>query len=186
MNLPLSHLKDLKACDLSARIATFTAHYGRPPDEAATVAEWLAVTHALADRLWVVCYVLLPALPDQEAVIRRACQEMALIAAEAALPIWEATYPDDARPRRAIEAARAYLDNPSEEAREALRTAVDAADAANAAATAWAAAAAANAAYAVDAAWTAAASANRSGADLAAAHARLDELFRALGVVGAK
>ena len=34
--------------------------------------------------------------------------------AEKALPIWEGKYPDDIRPRRAIEAAREWLDDPSD------------------------------------------------------------------------
>ena len=44
-------------------------------------------------------------------------------AAELALPIWEKRYPDDKRPRLAIEAARAVLANDTEETRAAARSA---------------------------------------------------------------
>ena len=70
--------------------------------------------------------------------------------AEKALPIWEAQCPEDKRPRAAIEAAQAWLNNPSD------TTAYAAADAANAAydaacafgGAAWSARSAANAARA--------------------------------------
>ena len=51
--------------------------------------------------------------------------------ADKALPIWEGKYPDDIRPRRAIEAAKEWLKNPSD---DAAVSAANAATAANAAA----------------------------------------------------
>ena len=45
--------------------------------------------------------------------------------AERVLPIFEAEYPDDNKPRKAIEAARRYAENPSEENRLAVNTACD-------------------------------------------------------------
>ncbi len=71
--------------------------------------------------------------------------------AEAVLHIFEEKYPDDNRPRKAIEAAKEYLRHPTEEnkqAADAAAYAADAADAAYAAYAACAANAAANAAYA--------------------------------------
>ena len=65
--------------------------------------------------------------------------------AEKALPIWEAKHPEDMRPRKAIEAAKEWLKNPSANA------ASDAADAAAAARAVYAAGYAA-AGYAADAA----------------------------------
>ena len=75
----------------------------------------------------------------------------AIFAAEQVIDIFEKKYPDDQRPRNAINAAKKYLEQPSEKNKKA------AADAAYAAAAADAADAAADAAYAADAAAYAAA-----------------------------
>ena len=66
------------------------------------------------------------------------------------LKIYEDKYPNDDRPQKAIQAAKAYLKNPTKENKNAAANAAYAANAANAAAyAAYAAAyAAANAAYA--------------------------------------
>jgi hypothetical protein len=89
---------------------------------------------------------------------------LAIYAAELVIGIYEARYPDDMRPRQAIDAARKWLKDPTEVNRQAARAAADvawaAADVAWAAAdVAWAAAgAAADAAGAAarEAAWAAA------------------------------
>ena len=107
--------------------------------------------------------------------------------AEKALPIWEEKYPEDMSPRKAIEAAKEWLKNPStaaaNDAYAAYAAAYAAADAADAAAAtdafalypssqawaartaAYAAAAAANAAYAARAAANAAAAAADAAAN---------------------
>jgi hypothetical protein len=72
---------------------------------------------------------------------------IAIFAAEPAIDIFENKYPDDKRPRKAIEAAKAYIDNPCENTRLAANHAYHAAYAAAYAAYA-AAYAAADAAYA--------------------------------------
>ena len=75
--------------------------------------------------------------------------EWAIFSAEKALDIYEREYPADDRPRKAIEAAKESLRNPSEAAAEAAYAAYAAAEAAYAAdAAAYAAYAAAYAAYA--------------------------------------
>jgi hypothetical protein len=71
--------------------------------------------------------------------------KIAIECAEHVLHFYEDKYPDDKRPRLAIDAARKYLSDPNEENRKAAAYAADAADAA-------AAAYAAYAAYAADAA----------------------------------
>jgi len=97
--------------------------------------------------------------------------------AEKAFPVWEKEYPEDMRPRRAIEAAKEWLKNPSAAAANDARaasaasaasaSAADAADAANAAYDA-----AAYAAYAADAAaYAAASAASAANAAYAAAYA---------------
>jgi hypothetical protein len=74
--------------------------------------------------------------------------------ASSVLDIFEARYPNDKRPRLALEAAYTYLKNPTEENKKACSYAAAAAYAADAAAAdaAYAAAAAAYATYAADAA----------------------------------
>ena len=100
----------------------------------------------------------------------------AIFAAEQVIGIYEAKYPDDNRPRKAIEAAKSYLNNPTARAAYAAYAAADAtaaaaacaaraADAAACAAAYAAAYAAADAAYAaVDAAVYAADAAARAAA----------------------
>jgi hypothetical protein len=92
--------------------------------------------------------------------------QLAIRCAESVLPIFEAAHPTEQRPRAAIQAARAWLLDPSDEQAEDARAAAcaawSAADsagwAADDAASAWAGWAAADAAWAADAAvaWSAA------------------------------
>ncbi len=85
------------------------------------------------------------------------CVRFAIDCAERALPIFEAEYPKDKRPREAIEAAKAWLVDPSIDTTTASMAADDAAaKAAYADAAAYAANAAAYAAYAAYAAANAA------------------------------
>jgi hypothetical protein len=77
---------------------------------------------------------------------------VAIYAAELVLPIYEKQYPDDKRPRLAIEAAKAWLKDPSEENRQAAAYAAYASYASYAAAASAAAYAASAAAYAASSA----------------------------------
>jgi hypothetical protein len=78
--------------------------------------------------------------------------QLAVLFVERVLPVYEAKYPNDDRPRKAIAAAKRWLDDPTEDNRlsaDAAAADAAAAYAANAAsAAAYAAASAANAAYA--------------------------------------
>jgi hypothetical protein len=58
------------------------------------------------------------------------CVRYAVFAAEQVLPIFEEEYPDDNRPRKAIEAAKAYIENPCEATSKAVVVAENAANAA--------------------------------------------------------
>jgi hypothetical protein len=95
--------------------------------------------------------------------------------ADSVLHIFENKYPEDKRPRLALDSVRTYLDNPTEENKKACRTAAyAAAAAADAAADAYAyaaAAAAADAAADAYAAYAAAAAAADAAADAYAAAA---------------
>ena len=99
--------------------------------------------------------------------------KIAVACAEHVLPFFEKKYPNDKRPRLAIEAALEWIKNPTDENRAKCRTAAAAAYAAYAAAAAAAAyAAAAAAAYAAAAyAADAAADAADAAADAYAAYA---------------
>lgn len=95
----------------------------------------------------------------QEIPVKKVVLPFAIFCARRCLANYEKKYPDDSRPRKAIEAAEKYMKNPTEENRIAARSAADAAGSA-----AWfAAGSAADAAgYAVGyAAWFAAGSAAR-------------------------
>ena len=107
---------------------------------------------------------------------------LAIFSARLCLDIFEKEYPEDDRPRKAIEAAEAYLKNPCEKTKSAARSAAgSAADAAARSAAEYAAryaaGSAADAAWsaarsAADAAWYAAGSAARSAAGSADSAAR--------------
>ena len=77
---------------------------------------------------------------------QKKCVQYAVYAAELVLPIFEGAYPDDKRPRLAIEAAKSWLENPTLEnaatyaaAADAATNAARAADAADGARAAYAA-----------------------------------------------
>ena len=55
--------------------------------------------------------------------------ELAIFAAEEVLHIFEKKYPNDKRPREAIEAAKAYLKDPTDKNKKAARAAAEAAEA---------------------------------------------------------
>ena len=109
------------------------------------------VSQLIEDEHWNYVSWLLPRLMSYKGYV-----SYAVFAAELMLPIWEKEYPDDARPRQAIEAAKRCIDDPSEENKEeaakwaagkaakaTVRTAKEAAWAAKAAwVAAWAAKAA--------------------------------------------
>ena len=97
----------------------------------------------IADRqfLWAI-WLLQKILPRIDLV------RLAVFSAEQVIEIFEKKYPDDDRPRKAIEAAKKYIKNPTADAAYAAHAARAAAHAARAADAARAAYAAAHAAYA--------------------------------------
>ena len=136
----------------SDRFNNYVDHYG---DKEFTIAKFMElknITHA--DKLWV-AFRLLP-----KAAAIAAAADMA----ELVLPIYEAKYPGDMRPRKAIEAARSGDRAKAEAAAKEAYAAAYAADASSAAH------AASSAAYAAAdaAAWAASA----AGKDIAAMEKR--------------
>ena len=122
---------------------------------------------------WLVCRLM----------TKKQAVKYAVFAAEQVIDIYEKAYPDDKRPRNAIEAAKAYLKNPSKKTKAAAANAASAASAAayaayaaaDAAASAAADAAADAAAYAAAYASTSAyAAASATSAASAAADAAAD------------
>jgi len=100
----------------------------------------------------------------KELEYKKWCVSRAIQHAESVLHVFEEEYPEDDRPRKAIEAAKAWLENPSEENQEladAAAAAADAADTADAAAYAAYAAADATTTFAAYATTFAAAAAAR-------------------------
>ena len=99
-------------------------------------------SNGVTDMLWM--------LRATEQDSKRIASQLAIEFAEQSLPIFENRHPEDQRPRRAIQAARDYLDGKIdlEALRKARVHAADAADAAGAAAHAYAAYAADAAAHA--------------------------------------
>jgi hypothetical protein len=97
---------------------------------------------------WLIWLLRRSAMPTKEQSVKIAC-EIAL----QVLPILEKKYPDEKRPRKAIEAALAWLSNPTDE-NKALASAArcEASKAAQEIRSAWYSAAAAAAAAAADAA----------------------------------
>jgi hypothetical protein len=144
MKTPISHLTDLYACR--------------------DAVEWVKSTKCRSlESAWLKCaradWMLWYAGKKAGPVGSESRLKLVLIACECAelvLPIFEKAYPKDDRPRKAIEAARAYALNPSKE----TAYAANAAYASNAAAFAAAKAAAKAAAYAAYAAYAAAKAAN--------------------------
>src|SRR5690606_26109009 len=158
------------------------------------VAEAAGAVVAHRDKVVVERARLLRRLPWDE----RTAREFAADCAERALPVYEAAYPGDDRPRRAVEVARAYARGEAtrdqlaaggmaarDAARDAVRAAADAAEAAAGAADWDAVRAAADAAdaaawvavraaadAAADAAWAAAADAAAEAAEAAGDAAR--------------
>ena len=117
--------------------------------------------------------------------------EFAIFAAEQVIAIFEKKYPNDDRPRRAIQAAKDWRANPSVANEEACvlarRAAAAAADAAACAAYAYAGACAAYAAYdaayaAYAAAYAAAYTAAHAAAYADAAAAAYEKMWRVLGL----
>jgi hypothetical protein len=106
---------------------------------------------------------------------KKQCIEIAIFSAKEVLHIFEGKYPEDKRPRKAIEAAENYLQDPSEENKKA---AADAAAAAEASAASYAASAAEAAASAYAAAAYAAADA-ASAAEASAAEASAASAYAA-------
>jgi hypothetical protein len=105
-------------------------------------------SNGLLDAIWTLRCTVEPLEVTEKILIEFACR-----CAEHVLVNYEKLYPDDKRPREAIEAARAYAEGRGSAAR-AARAAAEAAEAARAAAwaAAWAAEAAAEAARAAEAA----------------------------------
>ena len=129
----------------------------------------VVIRRLVADDHWDWANWLLPRLMNYKGYV-----SYAVFATELVLPIWEGEYPDDQRPRQAIEAAKRCIDDPSEKNKNAAQWAARAAraaawEAARAAAAAaqWAATAATG--YTLDvASWARAAAAAARAATRAA------------------
>ena len=100
MNITQKQLKDWSACTDGYKWAC-----GILKDKPMEVKEFLKITadHRLDWANWVICRVF-----DRTNKVR-----YAIFAAEQVIHLFEKKYPDDKRPRKAIEAAKEWLKNPS-------------------------------------------------------------------------
>jgi len=148
MNITTKLLQSLNACQEGiGLVATYE-------DKEVEV----VIRRLVADDHWDWANWLLPRLMNYKGYV-----SYAVFAAELVLPIWEKEYPDDQRPRQAIEAAKRCIDDPSEKNKNAAQWA--------ARAEAWAAtrAEAKAAARAATASWARAARAATRAAEWAEA-----------------
>lgn len=84
--LPLSALEQADACYLAHRVADFTTHHGRSPNDTSTWSEWCAVTPSIAHRLWAVACVLPLVYPSRRTELTRVVAEVAYCAASRVQP----------------------------------------------------------------------------------------------------
>jgi hypothetical protein len=127
------YIASLNPCD--SRHNNYLTHY---KNTSFSIVEFLKLEHiTYDDKIWV-----WKRFAQKEEIIR-----FGLACADSVLDIFEESYPEDKRPRQALDATLAYLINPTEENKQACRDAAHVADAA-----AYAAYAADAAAYAAHAA----------------------------------
>ena len=88
---------------------TLIAALGDYGDETPLPLTRIVETNGVADALWAVARTL------SETEAKRLCVTFACECAERPLPKFEAKYPENNRPRAAIEAARSWLADPSDE-----------------------------------------------------------------------
>jgi hypothetical protein len=99
MKITTEFLKSLNACQSGINLV---ATYPDKDPEA-------VIRRLVADDHWDYANWLLPRLMDYRGYV-----SYAVYAAELVLPIWEKQCPKDGRPRKAIEAAKRCIDDPSE------------------------------------------------------------------------
>ena len=128
-------LKGKNACEKSLDYVIKNNYIGLSPED---FIKKLMKKNRFSDANWLIVRVM----------NKKQKVQYAVFAAELVLPIFERKYPDDKRPRTAIEAAKNYIKKPCEETKNAAGAAAYGADAdAYAAAAAYGAAAAYAAAY---------------------------------------
>src|ERR1039458_8988639 len=129
MNITQEQLKEWSACTDGYKWAC-----GVLKNKPMEVKKFLKITadYRLDWTNWVICRVF-----DKPNKVR-----YAIFAAEQVIHLFEKEYPDDKRPRKAIEEARAWLDSPTAASADSAASAAWAAWTDSAASAAWAASAA--------------------------------------------
>jgi len=141
MKITKQLIKDLNPC--SDRFINFTSNY---PDYDNTIDHFISLDKiSYSDKIWVITKLF-----TKEQNVK-----FSILCSESVLHIFESKYPEDNRPRLAIEAAKTWLNDPSEVNRLAARSAAYAAWSAAWSAAYYAANAARSAANAAYAATTA-------------------------------
>lgn len=120
MLLPFRPIRDADLGYATNVLLAFVERYNRNPGGRETLADWWGLPLPLHQRLGVLGGAA-AACPKHAPKVLRALQDAALLAAESALPVWNAAYPDDLTLTIALDAARAYLEAPTRDGRAKVR-----------------------------------------------------------------
>lgn len=120
LTLPFREIRDADRNYAATILVTFVDCYGRNPDGPERLRDWWALPLPLHQRLGVLS-ALAAVYPAHATRVVRAVQESALLASEAALPVWSTAYPDDLTLHIALDAARAHIETPTRDNRAKVR-----------------------------------------------------------------
>lgn len=120
MMLPFRPIRDADLSYAATVLVAFVERYDRNPEGLETLNDWWALPLPLHQRMGVLGGVA-AAYPEHAPKVLRALQESALLAAEAALPVWNAACSNDFTLSTAVDAAYAYLEAPSRDGRAKVR-----------------------------------------------------------------
>jgi hypothetical protein len=120
MMLPFRPIRDADLAYAATVLVAFVEHYNRNPEGPETLNDWWALPLPLHQRFGMLSGVA-KAYPEHAPKVLRALQDYAVLAAESALPMWSAAYPDDLTLHIGLDAARAHLEAPTRDGRAKVR-----------------------------------------------------------------
>ena len=118
--LPFRQVRDADPGYATNVLLAYVERHNRNPDDTATLADWWGLPLPLHQRLGVLGGAA-ATYPECGPKVRRGLQDAALLAAESALPVWNAADPDDLTLTIALDAARAHLEAPTRDGRAKVR-----------------------------------------------------------------
>lgn len=120
MPLPFRPIRDADPVYAVTVFGAFVEQYNRNPDGQEMLNDWWALPLPLHQRFGMLSGVA-EAYPEHAPQVLRAFQDYAVLAAESALPVWSAVYPDDLTLSIGLDAARAHLEAPTRDVRAKVR-----------------------------------------------------------------